>query len=173
MKTFNVLIITIFFLLLFPSMGITSKPDFDLVLISSITKKNIKEPFEGVSDSGSFMVVLAQVPVYDVIITISSSDLGEAKVSPSSLHFTSQNYSVPQTVTITGVADYVVDGNQIVKIPISVTSCDIFYDSIDINPIDVVVENEDTRVVTQGTISIVDGSPPDSGSGGGGCLISP
>ena len=56
-------------------------------------------------DSASFTVVLATPPTADVTLDLSSSNNSEGAVSPSSLVFTSANWSTPQTVTITGVDD--------------------------------------------------------------------
>jgi len=60
----------------------------------------------------TFAVVLNTVPSADVVIPISSSDLTEATVSASQLVFTPANAGVPQTVTVTGLDDAVVDFNQ-------------------------------------------------------------
>ena len=61
--------------------------------------------------SASFTVVLTSQPIANVTIVLSSSDTTEGSVSPSSLTFTSVNWNMPQTVTVTGVDDLVADGN--------------------------------------------------------------
>ena len=43
-----------------------------------------------------------------VVVNITSSDTGEATVT--SLTFTSANWNTPQTVTVTGVDDNIIDG---------------------------------------------------------------
>src|SRR3990172_9214305 len=53
----------------------------------------------------SFTVVLNGQPTANVTIPISASDATEGTVSASSLTFTPANWSVPQTVTGTGVDD--------------------------------------------------------------------
>ncbi|MCB1319121.1 MAG: hypothetical protein KDK34_02645, partial [Leptospiraceae bacterium] len=68
-----------------------------------------------VSESGTsatFTVSLNSPPGAEVFINPVSSDTGEGTVSPSTLVFNSINWSTPQTVTITGQDDAVVDGNQ-------------------------------------------------------------
>ncbi|MEM9187911.1 MAG: lamin tail domain-containing protein [Myxococcota bacterium] len=60
----------------------------------------------------TFTVVLNSEPTADVIIDLASSAPDEASVSPSSLTFTSMNWNAPQTVTVTGVDDDLIDGNQ-------------------------------------------------------------
>jgi hypothetical protein len=68
-----------------------------------------------VNENGStaiFTLTLNSQPLANVTIGISSSDTGEGTVSASSVIFNSTNWNVPQTVTVTGKADHVVDGNQ-------------------------------------------------------------
>jgi hypothetical protein len=102
------------------------------------------------SESGlptaSFEVVLDAVPTADVSLALSSSDTTEGTIDKSSLTFTDTTWNIPQTVTITGVDDFVADGDQpytIVTGPI--TSLDIDYAALD--PIldipDVSVTNSD------------------------------
>jgi hypothetical protein len=62
--------------------------------------------------TATFTVVLNTQPVADVTISISSSDPTEGSVSSPSLTFTSANWNTAQTVTVTGVDDFVVDGFQ-------------------------------------------------------------
>ncbi len=53
--------------------------------------------------SATFTVVLTSQPTANVTIPLSSSDLTEGTVSPASVTFTSANWNVAQTVTVTGV----------------------------------------------------------------------
>ena len=67
-----------------------------------------------VNESGTtatFEVSLAAQPGADVTINIVSSDSTEGTVDKSSLTFTNLNFSTPQTVTVTGVDDFMDDGN--------------------------------------------------------------
>jgi hypothetical protein len=61
--------------------------------------------------TASFRVQLTLPPQAPVRIDLSSSDLSEGVVSPSSLVFTSANWGNPQRVTVTGVDDALADGN--------------------------------------------------------------
>ena len=61
--------------------------------------------------TATFTVVLNTQPTADVTIALSSSDTTEGTVSPASLTFTTANWNVAQTVTVTGVNDAVVDGD--------------------------------------------------------------
>ncbi len=77
--------------------------------------------------TASFTVVLTSEPTEDVTIALSSSDTTEGTVSPSSVTFTSLNWNLPQTVTVTGVADAVADGDVLYTIetaPASSTDVD-------------------------------------------------
>src|SRR2546427_11929 len=61
--------------------------------------------------TATFTVVLGTQPTANVTIGLSSSDLTEGTVAPASLTFTPGNWNTAQTVTVTGVDDFAVDGN--------------------------------------------------------------
>ncbi|MDF0555238.1 hypothetical protein PY364_19360, partial [Kamptonema sp. UHCC 0994] len=61
--------------------------------------------------TANFTVVLNSQPTADVTIPLTSSNTAEGTADKSSLTFTSANWNVAQTVTVTGVDDLVVDGN--------------------------------------------------------------
>src|SRR5438094_627130 len=61
--------------------------------------------------TATFTVVLDSAPSANVTIGLSSNDLTEGTVSPASVTFTPGNWSTAQTVTVTGVNDFVADGN--------------------------------------------------------------
>ncbi|MFN7982691.1 MAG: hypothetical protein U0Q11_12600 [Vicinamibacterales bacterium] len=60
--------------------------------------------------AATFTLVLTSQPTANVTIGLSSSNTAEGTVSPSSVTFTSGNWNTPQTVTITGVDDFAIDG---------------------------------------------------------------
>ncbi|MEZ6123764.1 MAG: Calx-beta domain-containing protein [Planctomycetaceae bacterium] len=67
-----------------------------------------------VSESGttdSFDVVLNARPVNNVVLLIESTEPGRATVDRSTMVFTHANWNLPQTVTVTGIDDAVVNGN--------------------------------------------------------------
>ena len=73
---------------------------------------------------------------------MSSSDTSEGTVSPASLTFTSTNWNVAQTVTVTGVNDDLPDGDIIYTVVIGpATSNDNNYNGID--PDDLTLTNLD------------------------------
>jgi len=91
-----------------------------------------------------FTVVLNTQPTADVSIgPISSFDTFEVTVSLSSLSFTTSNWDVPQTVSVTGVDDAITDGMQSVLIDLGTASGG---DYEGINPHDVTVYNLDDEV---------------------------
>src|SRR5690606_38440548 len=77
------------------------------------------------SESGttdSFQVSLTSQPISNVVINLASENTDEGTVSPTSLTFTPLNYSISQTVTVTGVDDAAVDGPQTFDITLNVQS---------------------------------------------------
>ncbi|MEB3884517.1 Ig-like domain-containing protein, partial [Lyngbya sp. CCY1209] len=92
--------------------------------------------------TAEFTVVLDSQPTADVAIALSSSNTAEGTVSTELLTFTAENWDTPQTVTVTGVADEVVDGDQAYTVALAAaTSDDAKYNELD--PTDVAVTNVD------------------------------
>ncbi len=105
--------------------------------------------------SYTFTVVLDTQPSADVSIAVSSSDPGEGKVDKNSLVFTTANWNVAQTITVTGQDDSLADGDQDYTIVLAVAvSADANYHGID--PIDIAVTNtdDDGAGVTLSTTSV-------------------
>lgn len=96
-----------------------------------------------------------RAPTGNVTINVSSSNTAEGTVSPSVLTFTSGNYSTPQTVTVTGVNDSLLDGDKNYTIILaSAVSADSAYNGM--NPNDVSLQNidNDKRIfLTSGTFN--------------------
>src|SRR3989449_834472 len=92
--------------------------------------------------TATFTVVLGTQPTANVTIGLSSSDPTEGTVAPASLTFTPGRWNAAQTVTVTGVDDFAVDGNMAYTIVTAVaTSADGNYNGL--NPADVAVTNLD------------------------------
>ncbi|MFH1924029.1 MAG: hypothetical protein ABIP48_29595, partial [Planctomycetota bacterium] len=110
--------------------------------------------------SAPFSVVLDAPPTGDVTIGISSSDTSEGTVAPTSLTFTSSNWSTPQTVTVNSVNDGLHDGDVAYTIVTgTAASSDPAYNGMD-SP-DVWITNIDN----DGTIpAVVLSLPGDAGS---------
>jgi hypothetical protein len=67
----------------------------------------------------TFTIVLDAQPNSDVVFAITSSDTGEATVT-SALTFTNANWDTPQTVTVTGADDDIIDGTISSTITVSI-----------------------------------------------------
>src|SRR5882672_8753014 len=99
--------------------------------------------------TATFTVVLDSSPSANVTIGLSSSDLTEGTVSPASVTFTSGNWNTAQTVTVTGVNDFVADGNvayTIVTAP--ATSTDGGYNGMNASDVGVTNTDDDTAGIT-------------------------
>ena len=97
--------------------------DFDSVADQTVTATTTDDDTAGftivetdgsteVAESGTtdtFTVVLTAEPLIDVVLDITSSDTGEATIN-TPLTFTPADWDTPQTVTVTGVDDNLVDG---------------------------------------------------------------
>jgi len=79
----------------------------------------------------TFTVRLATQPIANITISVIPSDITEGTVNSSLLTFTNANWNDDQTVTITGVNDYVVDGTVNYTITLSVTGGDTPYANLD------------------------------------------
>jgi len=106
--------------------------------------------------TATFTIVLASLPMADVTIGLSSNDSSEGIVSPSSVTFSTTNWSTPRTVTITGQDDAVLDGNvSYIIITARASSSDAGYSIID--PPDVSVTNTDNDVAVGITVNPTSG----------------
>jgi hypothetical protein len=90
----------------------------------------------------SYTVVLNSQPTADVTITISPDS--QVSVSPTSLTFTSSDWNTPQTITVTAVDDFVVEGSHTGTITHSASSSDSDYDGISISDVTVNITDNDT-----------------------------
>ncbi|MGK5092446.1 DUF1566 domain-containing protein [Deltaproteobacteria bacterium TL4] len=79
-------------------------PGFRISALSGLTTEK--------GGTATFTIKINTEPTGDVVVAIVSTDPSEGSVSPSSLIFTSDNWNANQTVTVTGVNDDVIDGNQ-------------------------------------------------------------
>jgi|GEM_PF-715997 len=79
----------------------------------------------------SFQVVLNAAPTSNVTIAIASSNTNEGTVSTTALTFTPFNWNIAQVVTVTGVQDFVTDGNALYQaILSSASSADANYNGL-------------------------------------------
>jgi hypothetical protein len=100
--------------------------------------------------TAQFTVVLTSEPTGDVAIGLSSADGTEGDVSPASLTFTAADWDTAQTVTVTGVNDFVDDGDVVYTIvTAAATSGDGNYDGKDASNVTVTNEDDDTAGITE------------------------
>ncbi|MGA1825292.1 MAG: hypothetical protein ACMUIP_11590 [bacterium] len=100
------------------------------------------------NDTAEFTVALATKPAAYVLIRMSSTDSTEGIVSPKSLIFTPDTWSIPQTVCISGIDDEYVDGDIAYLITIGAAlSFDPDYNGLD--PGDITVVNSDNDTVSE------------------------
>lgn len=115
--------------------------------------------------TATFTIVLASEPTAEVSIGLSSSDDTEGTVSPTSVTFTTADWSTAKTLTATGVDDSVDDDDVAYTIETApATSADAKYSGRDAS--DVSATNTDDDVASAGDDD--DGCVP--GAGGGGAL---
>ncbi len=104
------------------------------------------------SESGgtaTFNLRLASKPLVNVVIGLSSSAASEGTVSPASVTFTAVNWSTPQTVTATGVQDFIADGNQVFTIITAAASAagDANYNGMTVSDVSVTNIDVDTAAI--------------------------
>ena len=135
-------------------------------IIASDGSTAVTEAEAGRTDT--YTVVLNTQPTgdvrIDVRIAVVSSDEGAAMVSPAALIFTTDNWAMAQTVTVTGVDDNVDQGNRSVTITHTATSNDDNYETISIAPVAATVADNDTAAVTiteSGGISVTEAAGAD------------
>ena len=105
--------------------AVSTDPAYSGLTPPSVTLTNIDNEVAGITvtptadlvtseflDSDTFTLVLNTQPTGDVTISLTSSDTTEGTVAPASVTFTPFTWNGPQTVTITGVNDPDIDGDQ-------------------------------------------------------------
>jgi len=97
--------------------------------------------------TASFTIVLNSKPSYDVTINLSSNNVDEGIVSPETIIFTTGNWNIEKTITITGVDDDIDDGDISYTIIIDpAISDDANYSGIDADDITVINNDDDETV---------------------------
>ncbi|HRQ28483.1 MAG TPA: HYR domain-containing protein, partial [Saprospiraceae bacterium] len=93
--------------------------------IAGITVVPIDTETTEAGGTGTFTVVLDTEPTHDVTITLSSNDLTEGDITDpvtKTLTFTPANWNIPQLVTVTGIDEEIVDGDESYDIVTSASS---------------------------------------------------
>ncbi len=68
----------------------------------------------------SFEVELSTKPESDVVVDIVNPSSDESLTDISSLTFTTENWNIPQSITMIGIDDHIIDGDQFFDVSISV-----------------------------------------------------
>ena len=102
--------------------------------------------------TATFQVRLAAAPANEVTVTPSSSDTGEGTVS-GALTFTTTNWNTARTVTVIGVDDTDVDGEQTFSITFRVESTDPGYAGISVPAVSVTNADDEPLALILDTIA--------------------
>ncbi|MBK8173306.1 MAG: hypothetical protein IPK60_23640 [Sandaracinaceae bacterium] len=107
--------------------------------------------------SAVFSLVLTSRPSADVTLTLTSSDVTEGTVNPSSVTFTASTWDTPQLVSATGVDDAALDGDVGYSIVTSVaSSTDPNYAGLAVSDISVInTDSELASVLVTPTAGLV------------------
>lgn len=102
----------------------------------------------------TFTIVLNSQPTAWVYVPVSISDPTEGKTSTTLVAFSTATWFVPQTVTISGVNDFVDDGDIAYTVQIGPSSSpDVLYNAIDSADIALTNTDDDTAGITVGPAS--------------------
>ena len=112
------------------------------------------------SGAGAYTVVLDSQPTANVSFTLASGDTTIAMVSPPTLSFTPSNWNVAQTVTVTGVNDDIINpGDRTTAITHTIDSADGGYDTLNVDSVDVIADDDDAGVsVSRTALTVAENS---------------
>ena len=86
----------------------------------SLSTVSVTVDESGANSTATADVTLTSRPTADVVLAVASTDLTEITVDVALLTFTPDNWNTPQTVTISGQADGLVDGVQLANVEFSI-----------------------------------------------------
>ncbi|MFH1021960.1 MAG: choice-of-anchor Q domain-containing protein [Planctomycetota bacterium] len=144
------------------SAAASADPTYNGKTVSDVTATNNDDDVAGITvnptsglvttEAGSaqnFTIVLDSQPTADVTIGLSSSDTSEGTVAPPSFTFTSANWSTPQQATVTGVNDFIDDGNVGYSIiTAAATSTDPAYGGMTVGDVSLTNNDDDVPGIT-------------------------
>ena len=127
----------------------------------SITSGAAPETTES-GDTVTYAVALTSEPTANITIPVASLDTSEGLVAPASLSFTAANWNTPQEVTVAGVNDFVVDGDQPYQVRFGAPTGDAKYSALPAQDVNLLnLDNDVAAIVifpTVGTTSEAGGS---------------
>ena len=122
---------------------------------------------EASAQTVSFTVVLTARPVSDVIVNTAVQDLTEVISSSSQLTFTADNWNIPQTIFLSDVDEFLVDGDQTTQIIASIdASSDIGFSGLANQAVSVVTEDNDISGIILSSIDNLTSENGDTGAFG-------
>jgi len=124
---------------------------FASIIVSAISGNTSED-----GATAQFTVVLTSAPTGDVNISINSSNASEGSVDQDNITFNTDNWSTPQTITVTGLDDSTIDGDQSYAIILAAaTSSDSNYNNF--KPDNVILTNIDKNLPpSASSVNIVD-----------------
>lgn len=144
----------------------TDEPDIDEVFVVEQTVPAIlvNKTFLIVAENGNRAVLTVKLnsrPTEDVVLVVTSSDITEATVSPAELHFTPDEWHIPQPVTVIGQPDEeIADGDVELEVTVAVNPAvsDAAYHNVESAVIDVLNRSHIThrRFTLRGTGRVTD-----------------
>ena len=93
----------------------------------------------GIGDT--YTLALTSQPLADVIVTLVPD--AQLSVAPTSLTFTSANWNIAQTVSVSAVDDLLVEGNHVGSIAYTIASADPAFANLVIAPISIAIGDND------------------------------
>ena len=133
------------------NVAVTNEDDDTASFTASVISGNTNET----GTNATFTVVLDRQPLTDVVFDVTSGDTGEGTVDKATLTFTNANWNVAQTITVTGIDDVTVDGDESYNVTVAVddASSDDAFDSLADQNVMVTNEDDDTASFTASVIS--------------------
>ena len=148
----------------------------------------LTETVEGGAD-GSYSIVLTSEPASDVVASVIPNS--ELSVSPPSVTFTTSNWNLPQTISVTALPDEFAEGDHTVALGYAVASTDPNYNGIAVPSVSVLIDQPTNNTgislsrstisaaassiqvggVTTVTLTVRDGSGSQGTSGGLAALL--
>lgn len=97
-----------------------------------VTVDSIETCETGGNDAVTFQIELELQPSIDIVLGVTVSHPLEVSATPSTLTFTSTNYNIEQSITITGLEDNSIDGTQNYTISLKVqdSSSELYIDKL-------------------------------------------
>lgn len=93
-----------------------------------------------------YSIALSRAPTADVTITPVASSPGQVVFSPASVTFNAGNFGVPQNITINAVSNLVSEADETLDINHTVSSADVGYSNVPVDPLSLDVVDNDTTV---------------------------